>query len=91
MLDKGHLVRIGPDEVVMDDLKMMRRMNAAHSHHPSSTLYEVTSLDHGRNHVISEGDEVRRGELRKQMNGGLHPSISAGHKLMPVSEVPEER
>jgi hypothetical protein len=75
MLYQGHLVRIGPSEVVTDDPEVIRRINAVRSPYKRSNWYDATAFDHSRNHVFSERDEAKHAELRNQMIPGVRPSV----------------
>ncbi|KAL3468474.1 cytochrome P450 [Aspergillus heterothallicus] len=66
----GHLVRIGPNDLVTDDPEIIRKMSAVRSPYTRSDWYNATAFSHKLNHVFCERDEQRHIELRNKLIPG---------------------
>ena len=65
------MARIGPNDLVTDDVELLTRMSAVRSPYSKSETYSGTQFDPELNHVFSERDEMRHGELRKKLGPGV--------------------
>ncbi|KAL5334118.1 cytochrome P450 [Aspergillus crustosus] len=66
----GHLTRIGPNDLVTDDPKIIRKMSTVRSPYTRSDWYNATSFSHKLNHVFCERDEQRHIDLRNKLVPG---------------------
>ncbi|KAL2849496.1 cytochrome P450 [Aspergillus pseudoustus] len=86
----GHLVRIGPNDLVTDDPKIIRRMSAVRSPYTRSDWYNATAFSHKLNHVFCERDEQRHIDLRNKLIPGysgkenLHLERSIDEQLISL-------
>jgi hypothetical protein len=67
----GHLVRIGPNDLVTDDPEIIRKMSAVRSPYTRSDWYNATAFSHKLNHVFCERDEQRHIDLRNKLIPGV--------------------
>ncbi|KAL2852325.1 cytochrome P450 [Aspergillus pseudodeflectus] len=86
----GHLVRIGPNDLVTDDPEIIRRMSAVRSPYTRSDWYNATAFSHKLNHVFCERDEQRHIDLRNKLIPGysgkenLHLEQSVNEQLISL-------
>ncbi|KAJ0416782.1 cytochrome P450 [Aspergillus carlsbadensis] len=86
----GHLVRIGPNDLVTDDPEIIRKMSAVRSPYTRSDWYNATAFSHKLNHVFCERDEQRHIDLRNKLIPGysgkdnLHLEQSIDEQLMSL-------
>lgn len=65
------MARIGPNDLVTNDLEYVLRMSAVRSAYTRSEAYNVTQFDLEVNHVFSERDEKRHLDLRRRLASGV--------------------
>jgi hypothetical protein len=70
-VSSGHLVRIGPNDLVTDDPEIIRKMSAVRSPYTRSDWYNATAFSHKLNHVFCERDEQRHIDLRNKLIPGV--------------------
>ncbi|KAL3442534.1 cytochrome P450 [Aspergillus insuetus] len=86
----GHLVRIGPNDLVTDDPEIIRKMSAVRSSYTRSDWYNATAFSHKLNHVFCERDEQRHIDLRNKLIPGysgkenLHLEQSIDDQLLSL-------
>ena len=76
----GHLVRIGPNDLVTDDGEILRKVNGVRSPYTRSEWYSATAFSHDLNHAFCERDDLRHTELRNRLIPGvisIHMKTSA--------------
>jgi hypothetical protein len=72
----GSIVRIGPNELITNDLEVLRRISAVRSPYTRSNWYDGLRLDPERNYVLSERDEKLHNALRSKMFAGVSKDCS---------------
>ncbi|PMD29002.1 pisatin demethylase [Hyaloscypha variabilis F] len=66
----GSIVRIGPNELITNDIEVVRRTSAVRSPYVRSNWYDGLRFDPGHNTVLSESDEQVHLVLRTKMGAG---------------------
>ncbi|KAK2020401.1 cytochrome P450 [Colletotrichum zoysiae] len=66
----GHLVRVGPNDIITSDPDLMRHILGVRSNYKRSGWYGAMRLDPGRDNVLSERNNERHAKLRSQMTAG---------------------
>jgi hypothetical protein len=78
----GHLVRIGPNDLLTDDPDVIRHMNSARSPYKRSDWYTAMRLDPYREGLFSLRDTNAHGKLKAQLafgyGGKENPGIEDG-------------
>ncbi|KAI2638910.1 cytochrome P450 [Hypomontagnella submonticulosa] len=78
----GPLVRIGPNELIIDDPEIIRRMNAARSKYRRSSWYSATRLDPYLPSLFNLQDAAEHDKLKAQLSFGYggkeNPGIEDG-------------
>ncbi|AEO58713.1 hypothetical protein MYCTH_2306212 [Thermothelomyces thermophilus ATCC 42464] len=67
----GSLARIGPNELIIDDPAVVRRMNAARSPYRRSSWYSAMRLDPYQEDLFSMADTAEHDLLRAKMSFGF--------------------
>jgi len=65
-------VRIGPNELLTNDIEVFRKTSAVRSSYTRSNWYDGLRFDPGHNNVLSERDEKIHSALRTKMAAGVH-------------------
>lgn len=78
----GHLVRIGPNELLTDDPDIIRRMSAARSNYRRSNWYKSMRMNPYQDSLFSMTDTAAHDKLKAQMSFGYggkeNPTIEEG-------------
>lgn len=67
----GHVARIGPNLVVVDDPEAIKRMWAVRSTYKKSSWYDAVRFDPSRDNIISLRDDNQHNALRAKMAAGV--------------------
>ncbi|KAL4928037.1 cytochrome P450 [Aspergillus undulatus] len=93
----GRLTRIGPNVLVTNDPKIIRKMSAVRSPYTRSDWYNATAFSHKISHVFCERDEQRHIELRNKLVPGysgkenVHFEQSIDDQLLSLFKLIDER
>lgn len=78
LLDPGHLVRIGPNQLVTDDPDVLRHLWAVRSPYKKGPFYEAVRFNPERDNLVSLRDDQAHAVLRAKMAAGVRWSDLSG-------------
>ncbi|GKU10840.1 unnamed protein product, partial [Fusarium langsethiae] len=66
----GSLVRVGPNELVTDDFKLLKRIHSGRSSYTRGPMFESMRFEPGKDNLFSMRDEQGHKKLRNKMTAG---------------------
>jgi hypothetical protein len=71
----GSLVRVGPNELVTDDFKLLKRIHSGRSSYTRGPMFESMRFEPGKDNLFSMRDEEAHKKLRNKMTAGVRPIL----------------
>ncbi|KAG0645674.1 Cytochrome P450 monooxygenase lolP1 [Hyphodiscus hymeniophilus] len=70
LMTEGKLARIGPNDLVTSDPRLLRRILSVRSSYSRAPYYQGFRLDPSRDNILSQIDDAKHGILRSKMVAG---------------------